>query len=169
MGRGEQAPLTRGVVSDREGNQCNFPKSAFQRVLSPDSPTRPRPETRLLRLTSLRGGRGGPVVRHPLWLILQRTLKERRSHASDAESRGDGRVKSRFSRYFSSAIPAVYLTSRQLADLQRRDRQRKAEYAEFLEILSLRPLRASELSFNAVVADNLHMPAAPNRSGRKVL
>jgi len=36
------------------------------RVLSPDSPTRPRPEKRLSRLTGLRGGRGGPVVRHPL-------------------------------------------------------------------------------------------------------
>ena len=35
------------------------------RVLSPDSPTRPRPEKHLSRLTGLRGGRGGPVRRHP--------------------------------------------------------------------------------------------------------
>ena len=30
-----------------------------RRVLLPDSPARPRPEKRLLRLTGLRGGRGG--------------------------------------------------------------------------------------------------------------
>ena len=35
------------------------------RVLSPDSPTRPRPEKHWSRLTGLRGGWGGPVRRHP--------------------------------------------------------------------------------------------------------
>jgi hypothetical protein len=36
-----------------------------ERVLSPDSPTRPRPEKPLSRRSGLRGGRGGPVRRHP--------------------------------------------------------------------------------------------------------
>ena len=35
-------------------------KTNLRRVLSPDSPTRPRAEDRSSRLTALRGGRGGP-------------------------------------------------------------------------------------------------------------
>jgi len=36
-----------------------------RRVLSADSPTRPRREKHLYRGTRLRGGRGGPVRGHP--------------------------------------------------------------------------------------------------------
>ena len=39
-----------------------------RRVLSSDSPTRPRRQERLSRVWRLRGGRGGPVLGHPLAL-----------------------------------------------------------------------------------------------------
>ena len=43
------------------------------RVLSPDSPTRPRPEKHPSRLRGLRGGRGGPV-RPPAFGLFRNVL-----------------------------------------------------------------------------------------------
>jgi hypothetical protein len=58
-------------------NRITEGRSSSSRVLSPDSPTRPRRQQHLSREWRLRGGRGGPVRRHPRALrahVLRRRL-----------------------------------------------------------------------------------------------